>query len=837
MASRWQCTPWAVVRVASLPSEVVDQIRVSGRPELAARVADLSGELRRHRDTVVEVTHSAVAGCVDRSLRRWLLAVKRDAFNGRTLAAATAPDESASPPAAVTNAITRLRQAERAHAQAEREFTRSFETELATVERNLTRLAQEETVATGLLLWNRDVASAALRLGDPNARESPRRHRRRLAAIARYVARAATRTTPFGHAAGAGLVGMDGEAGSIGDGDGWLGWPQVHAGNMLRWLDGRLAAGARGALPLRVAPVRSMHEAEQRLLVPHLAVDGARTSDDWTIREFARVAVSRPVWMALGHASGSPAEVLMNAAAAESDEGTAWQRAVEHLLDAGVLERVLPQPGVDAAGLARVAREVAWLGDTQTSKLLEQLADRLIAATSPGELRDLMDELLVAHGPEPKRPVVLSDLQVLGLRASDTGIDLTQLETDLAPALDLAHATFGTEHHDYMVNAFLAQFGTDGACEDVPGWLMDLLRTPGFVDGLRAIRVMPDWLTQPIGDAIREAQGARARLPYELFESLPRQSLPLNVAVFVQAHRGAEGYRLVLNGLQSGRNKYLSRYLGSPSTPPGVVHDLAAELESDGGALPVEIAPCLGMNTQLHPPLTSYAFEIPFEPATGHSRTLPLTDLRLTYDAGQRHLGLWSLTLRRWVEPVHLGFLRDIALPDELLLLRALSPRFGEDMLAEQVDLYNLLDFGDLLQGKDPPSHRARLEVNRLVLERERWALPMTIVPREEPGETAASYSRRLRRWREARGLPCRGFARIVSSDRPLDAVARPRFFLDWQSPFVSEWLHRRVAAERSADWLFVTEPLPHPGDAVLRIGEAAHMAELLVQIKRADRA
>jgi Lantibiotic dehydratase, N terminus len=832
-ADEWRRNRWALVRVAALPVHVLRGLTLERTAELVRQADAADAELSRIRRALVDILYAAIGGCNDVRLRRWLLAVKRDLYNDRPLRMREVPADGAAPPPEVTGALATMEAAEREAARAMQVLETTHEEESAVVQRILARLADDDTVAIGLLLANPDVAAAAQHLAGTGANLRPSRREWRSAAVARYVTRAATRTTPFGAAAGAGVVNLDvALARPEGDAE-WRIRPQVHAGNLLAWLSQRLSPAARDRIPLRVAPLRRTRNGGTNLEVPKIDRAPLQGSARWSIREFTTVTVSGPVESVLELAEGRTAVELVDKVAETDEERQAWRSLIDQLLAAGILEREMPRPGVDPSGLARLGSDIARLGDPVAAERLRLLGDQLAASTRPGSLRSLIEDLTEEHGPDAATPVTYHDMQLSGLAAAATGIDLEHLSDDLRPALHLAASTLGTDHHRRLTDAFLSRFGVDGVCNDVAGWLVDLLREPGFVAKLRRLNPRPTWASGPLGEAIRTATSSRLVLDPELFAALPREPLPGAVSAFVQAASAESAYRLVLNGLQSGRHKYLSRYLDDDGAPTGALRELVADLASDVGPVPVEVAPCLGINFQLHPPLTSHALEIPFEPASGHAETLPLADLRLTFDPATNRLRMWSRRLQRQVEPLHLGFLRDSALPDELILLRALSPRFGEEALSEAVDLYNALDWGELVLGHTPASHRPRIEVGRLVLERERWAVPMAEVPRPERWETSLSFFRRLNRWRDKRDLPQRGFVRRLSPDRLLQTAAAPRFYLDWQSPFVTVWLGLSRNRPNGSDWLIITEPLPPPEEAAMRIGDAAHVAELMVQFDR----
>jgi hypothetical protein len=228
--------------------------------------------------------------------------------------------------------------------------------------------------------------------------------------------------------------------------------------------------------------------------------------------------------------------------------------------------------------------------------------------------------------------------------------------------------------------------------------------------------------------------------------------------------------------------------------------------------------------------------EIPFETAPNSDRVLQLADLSLSFDTVAHTLHVHSTRLGCDIEPVHFGFLRDFNLPAPLLLLRALSPRVRDETLAERVGLYNVCDQLDAVHNVPLRPYRPRLEVGRLVLERARWAIPLTEVPMRQVRESHASFFRRLTRWRKELGLPERGFVRRLSHESYWMHTARTPFYVDWQSPFILVGLRHLVLEHEQKpklnDWLLVTELLPTPEDALLIINGHSHVSELLIQFE-----
>jgi hypothetical protein len=293
--------------------------------------------------------------------------------------------------------------------------------------------------------------------------------------------------------------------------------------------------------------------------------------------------------------------------------------------------------------------------------------------------------------------------------------------------------------------------------------------------------------------------------------------------------------RVIFNGAQAGRGKYLSRYFGTGSAAATAAYDAVRHrLAHSEGPPPVEIAPVLALNFQIHPRLTEWCLETPWEPASSREGVIPLSDLMLRLDPHTEELKTYSRQLDRDIDPVHLGFLRDAALPNPHFLLRALSPRLREDTVAERADLYNVLDRIALARNAPLARHRPRLEVGRVVLERARWAIPAGAVPRRDEKQPYADYFRTISQFRCTHQLPARSFARYVGRNVAAFGFAETRMYIDWESPLSLSSLTRLVRGDRAnaQGYVVFTELLPEPESSWLRIDGEPHAAELVAEFE-----
>ncbi|WP_437673951.1 lantibiotic dehydratase [Sorangium sp. So ce131] len=853
---RWRLERWGTARVAGLSADVLPALRLAGAAAADEALARAEAELEAAQRAAAERAHAEVGGCEDRELRRALLDVKRRLFNGKPASLPAAVAQGASE--ALRGELARVERLSTARAEASRAFEEAFAAGWQAASAALRRCLSDEAVARGMLLSSPDLRCAAEHLlARPAGKPPTAAEQIREAALARYVFRAATRTTPFSSFAAAALLDwhdgdldldLDLDRGLARARPGELTYesrPQIHAGALQAWLTRTLSPEAAARLPLRLNPLRYRDEGAPPALVfaqAGVAADapGAAPRLGFGLSSLDLTpGVERVLRLAAGRSEVEAAAAL----AAEGHDPAAARRVLAELVRLGVLERVLPRPGADPSALEALARALRGI-DAAAADRVALLAGHLAryGGAPARERAAVLAAIERELGPHGQRAALVEDVSVRGLAPGDFPAPPADLAADLEPALALARASASRRTHRLLTEAFLSAYGPAGTCNDVPRFITSVVTNGALMRALRFSQDPIAWMAAPLGRAVASAEGDRCALDPALFEAraLPATCDRLAVSAFVQlaARPGSPDVAVVLNGLQSGRYKYLSRFLAEGDA---AAREARARLAAEGGPRPVEIDAGLGLNFQLHPPLTAAAIELPFEAVAEDRPAVRLSELSLRYDPAASELRVCSLALGCDIEPIHLGFLRDTNLPDPLFVLRALSPRIADETVAERADLYNLLDARDLAAGRRLRDHRPRLEVGRLVLERARWAVPAEEIPRKAASERYSSFFRRVAAFRRARGLPERGFARhVASGGGAVAALAASRMLIDWSSPATLAGLDRLLGPKDAAapGWLVITELLPEPEAAPLRIGGRPHVAELVVQLRwEADRA
>ena len=861
--SAWRLEPWTAIRVAGLPASVLSTLRLPHSPELARGLDAAEHDLGGVRSHAGAVMFDLVNGCSDVTRRRAALDVKRRLFRGKRLSADAAQGFDEGLPDAGRVAVARVVALEQQQATLSEHFEETFAHERAAVSESFRRVLGHDRLLAGLLLSGADHLVAARKLASaPPDVPLTSSQQLRESTIARYVFRAATRTTPFSGFAGVALARLDGtvngrecfSARSLSPCIRWRSVPQLSLRHLQAFLARLGAAPPSSRQLLRVNPLRlPVDDPEPAVIFPRVAWTGAPGSGG--VLEWMALQWSDAIASLLRACDGRTLDDAVRALAPD-DDGQLVRDALRQLIEGGLIEsaslaagspsHLCPEATPDA--IRAVADDLRANDQAQEADAIRGVAEALEAYSTAGIddryawVRRISS--VVAPESTEARPPVLEDVVLDGITATALPIAPDVLLAQLEPVLRLVRASACHAAHRLMCAAFVQRFGRDGVCRDVGAFITALLRDAEFLSRIRGSSEPIHWLTSELGRFVAAAAEADClRIEPSLFDALAVPDGPFATALFLQCARTTQGsqadVRVIVNGAQAGRGKYLSRYLGSGGPAAAAAYDAIRDrLAPREGPLPVEIAPTLGLNFQIHPSLTQWRLESPWEPSRSTKDVLRVADLTLRFDGEVSELRTRSCQLDRDIDLVHLGFLRDSALPDPHFLLRALSPRLCEDTVAERADLYNVLDRLALARNLPLLPHRPRLEVGMVVLERERWAVPAAVVPCRDEKQSYSDYFRSVSRFRRAHDLPARGFVRYVRREATGFGLAETRMYVDWESPLTLSGLTRFVRANRAkADgetdgYIVMTELLPDPESSWLRIDDEPHAAELVVELE-----
>ncbi|WP_437762563.1 lantibiotic dehydratase [Sorangium sp. So ce281] len=843
MSRGLQIAPWGALRVAGMPADALAGLRLRESPAVERELAVAELELAAARADAAARMFDVVRGCEDEALRRAALEVKRRLFNGKAVAAGALEGARTAPPEGARAALALVDARAARRAALEERYEATFAAEWIAASERFRRTLGSSRLLGGILLSSADHCTTAQKISEiPSGAPLTSAQQIREATIARYVFRATARTTPFAGFAGVALLDLSASPPGVCDAPRvpraseearWRSLPQLalaHAGELVaRAMSSSQPAAhahARARLPLRMNPLRRFAAGAAPSVVFSRAGSGELMSLGWT------PAVARLV-------EGAEGRTLEDAARALASDGAderACRDVLEQLVEAGMLEPASVPMGPTPAALRAAADALGEIGCAGAPDELRSVARRLEDYATAGV--EARARLAAELGRGRGRSAVLEDVMVDGAFGAELPVPRGALAAALAPVARFVRASACGAAHRRLCAAFVERFGRDGVCDDVGGFVTEILEDPRRVALIRGASEPIRWIDAELGRVAAAATGDVVRLDPGLFEGLAAPDAPSSMALFLQiappCPRDGGEPRVVLNGAQAGRAKYLSRYLSDAAgRAPEALEAIRRRLAQEDGPLPVELSPTLGLNFQVHPRLTEWALELPWEPGAPGDKVLPLRDLSLRFDAAAVELRLRSRRLGREIEPIHLGFLRDAALPDPHFLLRALSPRLRDDTVAERADLYNVLDRLDLARGAALAPRRPRLTVGRVVVERARWAIPVSAIPRKEPKQPYASYFRAIARLRRELDLPSRGFARYVGPEAAGYGFTETNMYVDWESPFTLIGLARLLGGpgDGRSGYLVFTELLPEPEASWLRLDGRPHAAELLVEI------
>ncbi|MBB5777012.1 lantibiotic dehydratase [Nonomuraea jabiensis] len=276
-------------------------------------------------------------------------------------------------------------------------------------------------------------------------------------------------------------------------------------------------------------------------------------------------------------------------------------------------------------------------------------------------------------------------------------------------------------------------------------------------------------------------------------------AIPASSACYVQAVADA----LVLNVVHGGHGRALRRLDHLVERAGG--HPEPPRLQDPDGAVYAEFSGDLGSTLNARPPSTRYEIDYPHSPGTRPpDLRLPLTDLHVTLCPDSGLPELRSKRLGRRVVPLHLGLAAEFRLPP--------AARFIERVFGP----------GYLLHPSSPPLVRMgrvpsevtrypRVEAGRVVVQRRRWLAPAAALPVRAKGEGDAAYLTRLIAWADEYGVPHRSFVRAwpEQTGQAGQDKARKPLFLDLANLFLVKNFERQI---RGCAFALFEEALPDPG-------------------------
>ncbi len=285
-------------------------------------------------------------------------------------------------------------------------------------------------------------------------------------------------------------------------------------------------------------------------------------------------------------------------------------------------------------------------------------------------------------------------------------------------------------------------------------------------------------------------------------------------AVLVQPSVGAIDARssVFVNRVLSGAGRHFARFL--PSLNPRVQANISARLvnSSHHGSSTAEYRPVYGFNANVHPLLAAYEISDHGDP-TG---SLRLDDLTLTHDPADDEVVIHDAEGRR-IEPVYLATFSADDVPPHATLLYALGGGGGD-----LPPLGRSLWSSEQLSRSAYVTARPRVTVGRYVLARASWYVPAGCVPLRSDSLNDSEYLSTVDGWRRSNDLPSEVFVRRSTwSGKPQ--------YLSLQSP-TGLHLFDRWRRRNGGDLLF-EEVAPALDESIMASAVGSHVCEVLFEV------
>jgi hypothetical protein len=884
MTPPYTTAPWFVVRVAGLPMDVMWRLRAPRTLRLIAEIRELDRALAGMAETLADELHRCIGGNNDTTSRRQLLSLRRDVYLGRAPRRGR-PDTalmSSLPPRAAADL-------ERWHAQIEKRGSvqHQAEAELDAEAREgraaLRDIAADPSFLRGLALASPSLyAEAAKWIASGDASLRDRKLERRLA---KYVARTATKTSPYSTFTSSTEGRWSATGPALARAVGSSLEPRSSVIELNRATESQIRRaiaalpGVRSTIPLQVNASASERDGVYRWLARREQEAISELASTPTIRRFLAAVQDG--------ADPSRRGVVRTLAGADAARVADVERFLDKLIDSGLIECSLDVSDAALDPWGDLERELQRLGTEPPAPLLGLLHDlqRGLEAYGTAPAADRLERaeeirrrtlevqglLGAGDAPEAPRHAFYEDTLLPGVAVECASgawaavLDDLDLLRRLAGAYDrflpsrLAASAFVRDLHGAGATLPFLQLYSE-FCREIrepAGWRSgfrisgaDLLRCyeqPYPVPPIHAHerlvelaaiqrRIREPFAAFPIDDGTRRAD-RQALLA--LAAELPAYVPPIeSIAFYCQLRQGGERPQVVLNELTMGFGRSRARLLRLDAMSGGGAFTRSQRASVSGGRCHAEIAGATDSNLNLRLPMAPLEIAYPGARSSGDAqRRVSLAELAVTHDPRTDALRLHAAHRDGEIVPVHLGLMVEFLLPPAY---RFLIQMFGQAV--PRFELLKTLATVAPVREHDGVRRYARLALGDVIINRAAWTLPARRVPRPEKGESPLRAWQRLEGWRREHEIPERCFVRAFGSEghgRPrrvddyLDKSRKP-MFVDFASPLLIEVFDK---LELEPDQLLVIEEmLPGPEELVLEADGRGYACELVLEVTSRDR-
>jgi hypothetical protein len=315
-------------------------------------------------------------------------------------------------------------------------------------------------------------------------------------------------------------------------------------------------------------------------------------------------------------------------------------------------------------------------------------------------------------------------------------------------------------------------------------------------------------------------------------------TVPESMTCYVQVVEGADAPRLVVNTLHGGYGRGRSRALHLIHQVDGAAPRDRTWEAADGEPTLAEFSGLFGFSPNMRLPSVPFEIDYPFTVSDRSlDRRIPLNDLEVVHDPATDLVSLVARSLKSAVKTLHLGMMADLLLPPAA---RLMSGAFGRGYLGLQA--FTAVE--PALPDPESVLAVARVEVGRVIVRRARWVVMAELVPTRHKGESDGAYLLRIVAWLRGHGIPTRCFVRVLAADTlaPGERKRTPEevlfdksnkpVFVDFASWYLVMVFERMPAGPGSV--VVFEEALPAPEDALGTDPAGPRAMEFIVEISRA---
>ena len=846
-----------IVRLAGLPVSAVELLTSRPCAELLQARESLEEKLGEARRLMVETISRALPG-FDAAGRRFLLAVKRSCFNGRSIGTYRGKPDWASLLRADSDLAERIVALEAAIEENNRAFSALHAQELTRERRHVLELVEDRRFLRGIALGRPGLVQM-IRFKAPALAMSEllREPSKWEQSLLRFVTRAATKLSANSTFTAYALGSVQASMPSAGLR--FTGPPQKEVSlvranrpeleQFQELLMRHPAVRARGLVAWNDSFEQLEPDQYRLLRRGRWDLDPGAEAFHFIPPSRIKVRLSNPLLGAAEEALRDGAlrydRLLARLGPGETDSPEA-RSSLDQLVDLGILILMPPWPTHEARLEQEIGRFLKALPDAPGLRAIaDALQDLLtleegyVVAAEPessvAQMQDAFSRLLATvtplaghQGPLAARthffedvfwPGSDEDLGILEVEASKVEEILhgSDLVSRFAGLFNLRHdvlhtlAAWWREHQPGRREIPFPELAQQFA----PVWKQfpafhktandSALNTfdPLRADALEELRERRKALLSRSRELLSTSPGLdemSARQLEELLKTLPHRYTPLlGSCVFVQP-ADFRGDSWVVNRLSEGTGRYLSRVtpvLEEPLRQPFLDHMTARSVVHVDGeeADLLEVKHPWGNLVSAHEPQAVKVLDLPgLYAGLPRRRLVGLKDLRVQADLDSDTFRLIDSSGRR-VLPVHLSSMTNAGLPPLLGLLLMFGP--GE---ARGVFPFPRSEAGETWTSSN------RLACARLVIRRRRWEIDIKDLAQDLGGTDAQSYIR-IRKWRLHLGLPSAGFY----YERTFHGAFKPQY-VDFDSPSLCR-LFVSSLEKKGGGRLVFEEALPAPTD------------------------